>query len=116
VHSLEEICLLAERFPANIRLVTGRVDGKIEAGVVLFMTEKTHHAQYIASSPIGHKVCALDAIFDYCIAMARVSGVRYFDFGISNEEQGQVLNEGLYQFKIEFGGGGTIHEFYQLEL
>lgn len=117
VHTLEEIRLLADRFPENVGFVVGMIDGQIEAGVVLFKTPVVYHAQYIASSEKGNVVCALDAIFEYCIAQAIDNQqVRWFDFGISNEQNGVVLNEGLYRFKSEFGGGGTVYEFYEINL
>lgn len=114
VHKLEEIQLLAERFPENIRCVCGEVNGKVEAGTLIFTTPATYHAQYIASSEMGYDVSALDAIFEYCIQAAQQNGKRWFDFGISTEKSGLVLNDGLYRFKTEFGAGGAVHEFFEL--
>jgi hypothetical protein len=74
------------------------------------------HAQYTASSKMGQDVCALDVVFEHCIEKAGVSGARYFDFGISNENEGQYLNATLYEYKAEFGAGGVVHEFYELNL
>ena len=116
VHALSEITLLAERFPGNIRCVAGRLNGHIVAGVVLFVTPMAYHAQYIASNDDGYESSALDSIFEHCIDAAIREGKRWFDFGISNEDQGRILNEGLYRFKSEFGGGGMAHEFYELDL
>jgi len=114
VHNLTEISLLAARFPENIRCVVARWQQKIVAGVLLFNTPGVHHAQYIASSAEGYRLSALDAIFDHCIRMATNAGCRWFDFGTSNERAGTVLNDSLYEFKSEFGGGGMVHEFYTL--
>lgn len=116
VHSLDEIVLLADRFPEHIRCICARIDGKVVAGVLLFITPTAHHAQYIASSETGYVVSALDLVFEYAIKAAGKQGSRWFDFGISNENQGKLLNDGLYRFKSEFGGGGTVHEFYELKL
>jgi len=124
VHSIAEMQLLMERFPRNIELVcavhgaeAGAEAGvEILAGVVQFLTEGVAHAQYIAASAAGYQVNALDAVFEHCIAAATTAGRRWFDFGISTEEGGMQLNASLYQFKTEFGGGGTVHEFYQLDL
>ena len=116
VHSLAEITLLRDRFPEHIVLRTATIDGRVEAGVLLFNTADVWHAQYIAASARAHETCALDLVFDTLIAEARATGIRYFDFGTSNEQAGQVLNEGLYRFKSEFGGSGVVHEFYELEL
>ncbi|MDB5800497.1 MAG: family N-acetyltransferase [Rhodocyclales bacterium] len=116
VHSLQEIQLLAGRFPDEIALLTAQVSGNIEAGVLLFLSARVCHAQYIACSAAGRAVNALDALFEQGIHKAHQLGCRYFDFGISNEDEGRHLNTGLYQFKSEFGGGGVAHAFYDLPL
>jgi hypothetical protein len=116
VHTLDEIRLLAERFPDDIRCVCAQLDGQVVAGVLLFDTHTTRHAQYIASSARGYDVSALDAVFEACIGGAADAGKRWFSFGISTEEGGLVLNAGLYGFKSEFGGGGVAHDFYEFDL
>lgn len=116
VHSLDEMRKLKELFPNNIRLVAGIHAGQVLAGLVLFITTTTVHAQYIASSEAGQSIGALDATFRFAIDQAREQGFRYFDFGNSTEQGGATLNSGLYQFKREFGAGGTVHEFYEIAL
>lgn len=114
IHSLTEIQALADRFPDRLLLVCAYSENRVVGGVLLFLTPHVHHAQYIAASEAGNEFAALDLLFDHCITKATAS-VRYFDFGISSESDGQVLNSGLYQFKTEFGGGGTVAEFYELD-
>lgn len=116
VHSLEEITMLASRFPENIKCVCAAVDKRVIAGSVLFLTPITHHAQYIASNHEGNSSSALDMVFEYCITSAIKHGARFFDFGISTEDNGNKLNTGLFDFKSEFGAGTTVHEFYELKL
>lgn len=116
VHSLPEITLLIERFPDNILALAAQLDGQVIAGIILFVTRNVWHAQYIASNERGRAACALDLLFEHAIARATEAQARWFDFGISNEQGGQTLNDGLYEFKTEFGGGGTVHEFYELVL
>lgn len=116
VHSLEEITLLQSLFPERIKFIAALLDDKVIAGIVLFLTETVAHAQYITSSSIGYETSALDAVFNYCIEAATNAGKRYFDFGTSNEDEGRKLNESLYNFKSEFGGGGIAHEFYEMNL
>ena len=116
IHSLDEMALLIRRFSNNIQLRCAIIDGRVEAGIVLFTSANVWHAQYIASSEKGYAVSALDAVFEAAIDEARKSCARYFDFGTSNEDNGFVLNEGLYRFKSEFGGGGVVHEHYELML
>lgn len=116
VHSAAEISYLHSLFPENIRFVAGLLGKQVVAGVVLFVTATVVHAQYIAASSAGYEASALDALLEHCIEQARALGVKYFDFGISNEDGGRYLNSGLYQFKVEFGGGGVAHEFYELAI
>ena len=116
VHSLDEVAELAALFPESIKLRAARVEGRLEAGVVLFNTPRVWRAQYIGSSDVGYSISALDAVFDDAIAAAGSAGARYFDFGTSNAEAGRVLNDGLFRFKAEFGGGGVVHEIYALSL
>lgn len=115
VHSLAEILQLEALFPSNVEFVAGLHDGAVVAGVVLFRTERVSHAQYIASSSSGAKLHALDAVLEHCIRAAQARSMRYFDFGISNERDGRHLNSGLHRFKSEFGGGGVVHEFFELD-
>jgi CelD/BcsL family acetyltransferase involved in cellulose biosynthesis len=116
VHTLADITLLAERFPQHIAFHGALQGDTLLAGVVSFTHGGVVHAQYIASSEDGQAASALDGLFHHLIEQARAQGARVFDFGICNEDQGRVLNEGLYRFKSEFGGGGTVHEFYTLAL
>lgn len=115
VHSLDEITLLAKRFPDHIQLYTAEREDEIMAGVVMFVTPMVAHAQYIAVSPAGREIGALDGLFDYLIDLFAPL-VRCFDFGISTESAGRVLNEGLIGQKEEFGGGPVCHDVYELVL
>jgi hypothetical protein len=115
-HTVDEIRALIELFPDAIEVVVARLAGEVVAGVVLFCTSRVVHAQYIASTEEGRKASALDATVEHCIGLATSAGARFFDFGISTESGGRVLNGGLHAFKSEFGGGGVIHTFHDLEL
>lgn len=116
VHTQREIKMLIDLLPDAVHLVVGRYRGDSVAGVVLFDGPRVSHAQYIASIEIGNRVGALDAVFDYCLSRAAARGARFFDFGTSNREEGRVLNDGLYDFKAQFGGGGVAYERYELNL
>lgn len=116
VHSYREMKYLSDLFPDNISISCAMLNEELEAGVVVFKTKNVWHAQYIASSELGYKNSALDAVFDSILAEARDSNIRYFDFGTSNENQGRYLNENLYRFKSEFGGGGVACEVFEVDL
>jgi hypothetical protein len=116
VHSVREIRLLHSLFPENIEFAVALAESQVVAGIVLFSTPQVSHSQYIAASSAGYKLSALDAVFETCIQKAKSEHKHYFSFGTSNENEGKYLNTGLYQFKSEFGGGGIVHEFYEINL
>jgi hypothetical protein len=116
VHTLEEMVRLVRLFPTAIRLLVATVGDEVIAGSLLFITPTTVHTQYIAASDEGFRLAALDAVFTEAIEFASRLGCRWFDFGTSNEQDGQFLNHGLYTFKSEFGGGGRVYETYELDL
>jgi hypothetical protein len=115
VHSVEEIEMLASRFPGNIRLFTASQAERPLAGVVMYETPHVAHCQYISSSGEGLELGALDGLFQDLIERYALTK-RYFDFGISTEQAGQLLNEGLVRQKEEFGGSGIVHSTYELQL
>ena len=114
VHTIDEIRLLVKRFPDRIRLYTATVQGEIVAGVVMFELGPVAHAQYIAASPQGRELKALTLLFDWHIAHYAEREFRYFDFGISTESHGTVLNRGLVQQKCRLGGRGILYPIYEL--
>ncbi len=116
VHALEEITFLQSRFGEQIRCIVGIVGHRVVAGVVLFRTPRVAHVQYSASTAAGNSVGAPTAVMDYAMGKSTDLGARYFDFGHSNEQEGQVLNEGLYRFKTSLGAGGVAQEFYEMKL
>jgi len=116
VHTINEMVVLTKLFPSNIFCICGILNSTVVSGLVLFFTKTTCHAQYIGASQDGYDVSALDAVFDYAIKFAIDGGKRWFNFGISTESNGSLLNDGLYRFKTEFGGGGVAHEFFELDL
>lgn len=115
VHTLDEITLLKRRFPQAIRLFEARRDDNVLAGVVIYDSGTVAHVQYSIAAPEGLAVGALDAVFTELIGTTYADR-RWFDFGISNEDNGRVLNRGLVEFKEGFGARTVTHDFYELEL
>lgn len=113
VHSVEEIELLRARFPANIRLFVARREHRVLAGTVLYLYRGVTHAQYIAANDEGRETGALDLIFSALLAQPP-GAPRFFSFGISTEDAGRVLNEGLAEWKEGFGARAVPHTFYEL--
>lgn len=116
VHTLDEMRLLQGRFPNDIRLYTATLHGELLAGVVMYLSQPVAHCQYIGASPQGKDSKALTLLFDYLIGEAMKSGYRYFDFGISNEDHGRYLNEGLVRQKSRLGGRGIVYNTFEIDL
>lgn len=115
VHSLEEMKLLASRFPDEIKLYVAKTGEEIIAGTVIYKTKTVAHSQYIAASPKGRELGALDLIFDHLINEV-YSDSKYFDFGISTENDGSYLNESLIYQKEGFGGRAICYDRYEIQL
>ena len=64
VHTLDEILLLHDRFPENIRLYTATLNGELLAGVVMYLSAPVAHCQYIGASPTGKDSKALTLLFE----------------------------------------------------
>lgn len=116
VHTLEEIRMLHERFPENIKLyVALQEDGKMLGGTLLYITPQVVHTQYISASEEGKQKHALDALFLRLI-QHEYKDCLFFDFGTSNEDGGKILNTSLIYQKEGFGGRGVVYDTYEWEL
>ena len=115
VHSVEEMQLLMERFPRNIRLFLVRRDQEVMGGCIIFETLQVAHFQYIAVGEEGREYGALDLLFRYLVN-ERYSQMEFIDFGTSNEMGGHVLNEGLIFQKEGFGGRAVCYDTYEVRL
>lgn len=114
VHTLSEIELLYSRFPENIKLF--RVidsSGATLGGVVMYIMKNVVHTQYTGTTDEGRRIGVLDYLYAYLIK-ERFSSFEYLDFGISTEQDGRVLNEGLIAQKEGFGGRGVVYDTYEI--
>lgn len=111
VHTIDELHLLMERFPENMRLFMTFDGDEPLAGTLLYITPQVIHTQYISSSPQGKNRGALDILFASLIENPPVS-CHYFDFGCSTEDMGHYLNEGLIHQKEGFGARGVCYDIY----
>ena len=102
-------------FPKNIKLFVAKKDNKILAGTVIFEDETIVHTQYLANSDKGRELGALDLVIDRLINEVYKNKL-YFDFGISNEDNGKYLNIGLINQKESFGARAVVHDFYELKI
>ena len=115
VHSLEEINHLRSKFPKNIKCFTARLDGELLAGALIYETDNVAHTQYLANSERGRDVGALDLVIDHLLTSV-YKDKKYFDFGISTEENGQYLNKGLVSQKEGFGARAFVQDCYEIKV
>lgn len=113
VHSLEEIQLLNLKFPQNIRQFNVYLNDKIVAGTTIFETKKVAHSQYISGNSDKNELGSLDFLHYYLLTEV-FKDKKYFDFGISNENQGKKINNGLSYWKESFGANTVVQDFYEV--
>ena len=114
VHSLEEITRLKALFPEKIRQFNVYENDIIVAGTTIFESSTVAHSQYISGKEDKNELGGLDLLFYHLISEV-FKNKRYFDFGISNENQGRNLNDGLSYWKESFGANTIVHDFYEVE-
>ena len=113
VHSLDEIKLLAARFPKHIKQVNVYQDDKIVAGTTLFLTKNVVHPQYISGNQNKNELGSLDLLMNDVFDHFK-EGRNYFSFNTSSEENGKLLNEGLLFWKESCGARPLIFNNYEI--
>ncbi len=108
VHTLDEIKLLASRFPNNIVQINVYKEKKIVAGTTVFLTKTTVHPQYVSGNDDKNSFGSIDLLYDFIIKEFK-EGKRYFSFNTSSEDNGKLLNKGLIFWKE--GCGARTHIF-----
>ena len=113
VHSLDEIKILAARFPKHIKQVNVYQDDKIVAGTTLFLTKNVVHPQYISGNENKNELGSLDLLMNDVFDHFK-EGRNYFSFNTSSEENGKLLNEGLLFWKESYGARPLIFNNYEI--
>ncbi len=112
VHTAKELELLKSKFPEQIRLFFAMQGQTLLAANLLFEYKNVVHTQYMASNDLGRNIGALDLLIAEQLNQYKDSK-KYFNFGISTEENGTVLNEGLIRQKEGFGGRSVCYDIYE---
>ena len=115
VHTAEELVFLLSKFPEQIKLYIASLNNEMIAGTLIFEYENVVHTQYMASNKISREIGGLDLLIKTLIDKYQNTKT-YFDFGISTENNGQFLNEGLISQKEGFGGRTIAYDIYELEV
>lgn len=113
VHSLKEIEYLHTKFPKNIKQFNVYKNNEIVAGATIFESSQVTHAQYISANSTKNELGSLDFLF-YNLITSVFKEKKFLDFGISNENNGKILNSGLSFWKESFGASSIIQDFYEV--
>ena len=114
VHSLKEITKLKKQFPKNIRQFNVYKNEVLVAGTTIFETKNVAHSQYISGNKDKNTLGSLDLLHMHLLDNV-FANKAFFDFGISNENKGRNVNEGLQYWKEGFGARTMTQDFYKIE-
>jgi Acetyltransferase (GNAT) domain len=112
VHTVQEISLLAARFPENIKQFSSYCGDEIVSGATIYETPTVAHLQYAAVTDKGRRMGAQAGLFNWMIDHYHEKN--FFDFGTSNESDGRVINHGLLRWKEGFGARCYTHDYYEV--
>jgi hypothetical protein len=115
VHTASEMVLLQQSFPVAIQFHAAFDGSAMLAGVITYNCKPAMHIQYMYSSPEGQQVGALDLVLQHVIE-CHTEGLHYVSFGVSTEDEGRYLNEGLIHQKEMFGARTVVHDFYEIDI
>lgn len=112
-HTYEKISGLQQDMPMYIVPYEARTkSGEYAAFALVYKFKNVFHTQYLdVNYKFTGKYPNLFLVHNL-ICQARKEGYRIFSFGASTENGGTYLNEGLFSYKAEYGGGSIILPIY----
>jgi len=114
VHTLKEITLLKSQFKNNIRQFNVFKGEALVGGTTIFETQNVAHCQYISGNADKNELGSLDFLHHHLIETV-FKDKAFFNFGTSNVNNGQQVNEGLQFWKEGFGARSITQSFYTIE-
>lgn len=84
----------------------------IAGSFVFTFDSQVFHTQYLAALPEYLNLFPMEFLNRNLIAEAKEQGFKYFSFGISTENNGKHLNEGLAKFKEGFGTAYSLNKTF----
>lgn len=116
-HSYEEMCDLLERCPNYIKVYyVSTNDGDYGAFAVVFRFKNVFHTQYLDTNYDYTGQYPNLYLIHHLLLEAGKEGDSFLSFGASTENGGRYLNEGLYNYKAEYGGGDIILPLYRKDI
>lgn len=112
-HTYEEIYGLQQDMPEYIVPYEVQTkDGEYAAFALVYKFKNVFHTQYL---DVNYKFTGKYPnlfLVHILLVQAWKEGYRTFSFGASTENGGNYLNEGLFSYKAEYGGGSIILPIY----
>lgn len=114
VHTLDELLEFKHHRLSDIIRFYGVYAGDemIAGSMVFLFGKRVFHTQYLAADPAFLQLYPMNFLNTELIKEAKALGFSWLSFGISTEERGRVLNEGLAKFKEGFGAVCINNETY----
>jgi hypothetical protein len=112
VHDLKSINRLIESVGSEKVLCFGAYYKlKLIGGCVLFVANNlVLHGQYIGAIRDYQYLKPNHALIDHVIEYGCNKGFRYLNLGMANEDDGKLINDGLFSLKEHFGAKGVLRE------
>lgn len=115
-HTFDEIQELLKRCPEHMKAYyVDTVDGECAAFALGYLYKNVFHTQYLDMDYRYAGKCPNQMLIFELMRIARRMGYTYFSFGASTENGGEILNRGLYNYKMGYGGGDVVLPVYVKE-
>jgi hypothetical protein len=115
VHTLVEMAELRRRFPRHIRLFASHAGGEMVAGVLVYESDTVARTQYIAASPKGRRLGALDGLLRF-LCDEVFAAKPFIDLGTSESAGGTGPNAGVLEFKESLGARLVVQDTWELPI
>lgn len=119
VHSFKELMELKEiHIPDNISFFGGYIKDELIAGAVIFYfpRTKTIHTQYLCSKEEFSKLSPMSFMYYSMILEAKRINYKKISWGVSTEDFGHTLNQGLLKNKESYGSTYSVNKTFYKEL
>ncbi len=114
-HSLSELVFLKNSLPGRIKLFSAKIDRKVVGICTLFLVKNDIVLNFYLAADEEHKK---DRVSDYLlynsIEWSKKNNFRLYDIGTSSV--GNVLLQGLFDFKKKFMADGFLRKSYSINL
>lgn len=119
VHTVADLLdLKNNRFSEDIRFYGVYLENQLIAGTMVFEFPKygVAHTQYLSSDLEYNRLSPMTYVYYKTMEEYKNRGFRCLSWGISTEDDGRIINEGLTNNKEEFGSCHNLLKIYKKDL